>query len=455
VELEGKPDLRAIPIRQAALPLACALGLFVAVCIVLFPGEAREAALRGIAIWWKVLFPALFPFLVLSEVMLGFGIVHFLGALFDPLMRPLFRVPGIGGFAMAMGFASGYPVSAKLVSQLRAQRLVPRVEGERLVAFSTTSDPLFLIGAVSIGFFQNPGLAAPLAAAHYGSAFLLGLGLRYYGRREEADGASGSGSPAAGGSSGSGENPSAGGHGGAPAGGSEGGPSRRAHPIARAFRAMHAARLADGRPIGRLLQDAVTNSLPLVMTIGGLVVFFSVLMEMLGRAGVLAGLHAALRALLEAAGFPSSLAPSLANGLFEVTLGAQAAGEASAQLPLRYSAAAAAFVLSWAGLSVHAQAISLMSRSDLRYRPFVAARLLHGVLSAALIHFGWPFLAPLADPAFASRLAAGLSHGDAVRTFLSSMGSAAFLFAATLGLLLGPALIAGAIRAAAFRRRRR
>ena len=160
-----------MPFRQAAIVLACALGLFVAACIVLYPEAAHDSAMRGIAIWWKVLFPALFPFLVISEIMLGFGIVHFLGALLDPMMRPLFRVPGIGGFAMAMGFASGYPVSAKLTSQLREQNLVTRTEGERLVAFSTTSDPLFLIGAVSIGFFHNPGIAAPLAIAHYDPPF--------------------------------------------------------------------------------------------------------------------------------------------------------------------------------------------------------------------------------------------------------------------------------------------
>ncbi len=40
-------------------------------------------------------------------MILSFGIVHFFGTLLDPLMRPLFRVPGIGGFVMAMGFASG------------------------------------------------------------------------------------------------------------------------------------------------------------------------------------------------------------------------------------------------------------------------------------------------------------------------------------------------------------
>ena len=58
--------------------------------MVLFPAETWHASVRGLSIWWDVLFPSLFPFLVLSELLLGFGIVHFLGTLLNPLMRPCF-----------------------------------------------------------------------------------------------------------------------------------------------------------------------------------------------------------------------------------------------------------------------------------------------------------------------------------------------------------------------------
>ena len=153
------------------------------VCLFLFPHVGFQSALRGVSIWWDVLFPALFPFFVISEIMLGFGIVHFFGTLLDPMMRPVFRIPGIGGFVMAMGFAAGYPVGAKLTAQLWEQKLVNREEGERLVAFTTSSDPIFLIGAVSIGFFHDASLAIILAIAHYGGSFLIGLIMRFHGRK--------------------------------------------------------------------------------------------------------------------------------------------------------------------------------------------------------------------------------------------------------------------------------
>lgn len=355
--------------RWSTLSLIAAT-LFMAVLMLAFPRASWEAGIRGLAIWWDVLFPSLFPFFVISEVMLGFGIVHFLGKLLDPLMKPLFRIPGSGGFVAAMGFASGYPVSAKLATKLREQRLVSREEGERLVAFTTSSDPIFLIGAVSVGFFGNPKLAGILAISHYGSALLLGVLMRFYGTQG--------------------------------GGGNQDQPSskspRPSFSLRTALKAMHEARLQDGRSLGELLRQAVGSSLQLMTVVGGLVVFFSVVLEVLTASHVMNALYSGVRLLLPAVALPSDLAEPLVGGLFEVTLGAKAAA-APAGVPLMFKAAAAAFILSWGGLSVHAQVASILNGADLRYLPFLIARLVHAVLSAVLLLLIWnPLMGHL--PAF-------------------------------------------------------
>lgn len=352
-----------------------------------FPGAALSSSVRGLAIWWEVLFPSLFPFFVISELMLGFGVVHFMGKLLDPLMRPLFRLPGIGGFVVAMGYVSGYPVGARLTAQLWEQRLINRSEGERLVAFTTSSDPIFLIGAVSVGFFHNTALAPVLAAAHYGGSFLIGLLMRFHDGGAMApatDEASGKSRP------------------GAPSSATDGRRTLRAsstmpadkrkNRLAEAFRAMHEARLLDGRNMGELLKDAVQSGLRLMIIVGGLVVFFSAIMEVLRQTGFVGAVAEAFRYLLGLILLPQTLTDTLVNGLFEVTLGSKSASEADALLMHR--AAAAAWVLSWAGLSVHAQIASLLSRTDLRYKPFLTARLIHGLIAAALVYLLWGWLGP-------------------------------------------------------------
>ncbi|EFM11769.1 sporulation integral membrane protein YlbJ [Paenibacillus curdlanolyticus YK9] len=346
-------------LRPDAVVAWATIGL--CILLMLFPSEALHASSRGLIVWWEVLFPALFPFLVLSELMLGFGIVHFLGKLLDPLMRPLFRLPGAGGFVVAMGYISGYPVGAKLTAQLREQKLVTRAEGERLVAFTTTSDPIFLIGAVSVGFFHNVAIAPLLAAAHYCSGLIVGILMRFHDRSDP-------GTP------------------------SPGLPSQMESRMKSAFLAMHAAREQDGRAFGKLLQDAIQSSIRLMIVIGGLVVFFSTIMEMLNQSALLHLLSNMLNSLFNLIGLPKQLTDAVVFGLFEVTLGARAAGEAGTGL--LYQAAIAVWVLSWAGLSVHAQIASLLSQSDMRYRPFLLARALHSLLAVALVFALWDWLGP-------------------------------------------------------------
>lgn len=373
------------------LSLTAMSALFIALLMAVYPDETLFASLRGLSIWWQVLFPALFPFFVISEVLLGLGIVHFLGKLLDPLMRPLFRLPGIGGFVVAMGYMSGYPVGARLTSQLWEQRLITRNEGERLVAFTTTSDPIFLIGAVSVGFFHNVALAPVLAAAHYGSGFVIGFLMRFHGWREEAGEIRGNASHRSAEEPNDSSLPSDSSASASPS--TSGGKVRAGRSrLYAALQAMHEARLLDGRDMGRLLQDAVQSALKLMIVVGGLVVFFSVVMEMLTHAGLVSALAEGLRLLLGMAGLPPALADAAVYGMFEVTLGARSAGMAGTGL--LHQAAIAAWVLSWAGLSVHAQVASLISRTTMRYRPFVLARLLHAFLAAAMVYLFWGVLGP-------------------------------------------------------------
>jgi sporulation integral membrane protein YlbJ len=323
----------------------------------LYPQQSLTSAIQGISIWWDVLFPALFPFFVISELLLGLGLVHFIGGLFDPMMRPVFRIPGYGGFVMAMGFAAGYPVSARLTSQLWARQLINRDEAERLVAFTSTSDPIFLIGAVAVGFFHNPGLAVILALSHYGGGLILGLMMRFHGQHNPDVNSSKI--------------------------------KMQGSILKNAFLAMHEARIQDGRSIGVMLQQAIQTSLNLVFMIGGLVIFVSVILEQLSLIGVMNLTYAAFAYLLQLVNLPTQLSPSFVNGLFEVTLGAKAVGGAAPSIPLIHKAAIASFILSWAGLCVHAQITSLLTQTNLRYTPFVIARFIHGLIAILLVYILW------------------------------------------------------------------
>ncbi|MHA0858150.1 sporulation integral membrane protein YlbJ [Paenibacillus sp. CMAA1364] len=333
--------------------------------MVVYPVAYLDASIRGLAIWWDVLFPSLFPFFIISEVLLGIGVVHLIGTLLDPIMRPVFRIPGSGGFVAAMGYVSGYPIGAKLTAQLWEQKMINRDEGERLVAFTTSSDPIFLIGAVSIGFFHNQLIVPVLAIAHYGGGLLVGILMRFHGARSTTSTKDTSAKH----------------------------PKRQGNRLKEALHAMHTARMNDGRNLLELLQQAIQSSLHLIIVVGGLVVFFSVFLELLTQVGIMKWLYVFIEQILALCGLPTALSTSFVGGIFEVTLGARFAGDPTSMIPLSFKVTAAAFILSWGGLSVHAQIASILHSTNIRYWPFLIARLAHGIFSACIVLLLWEPLA--------------------------------------------------------------
>lgn len=324
-----------------------------------YPAETIQAALRGLSIWWDVLFPSLFPFFVLSELLLSFGVVHFIGKLLDFFMRPLFRLPGIAGFIVAMGFISGYPVAARLAAKLYEQQLITAKEAERLIGFTTTSDPIFLIGAVSIGFFHSYDIAFLFALVHYGTAIGLGLALAIIDRIKSS-------------------------------------PDKlNLHTyvpftsiIHRALKAMTEARDAEIRSSPKLFTDAIFVAIRLMIIVGGLVVFFSVLLQLLTSTHALSLFINIGDYALAQFNIPTGFIQAIFPSLFEVTLGAK---EASlAPLPIIHQAAIGVWALSFAGFSVHAQIASLTSHTPIRYLPFLKIRFIHACLASLCLYIVWP-----------------------------------------------------------------
>jgi sporulation integral membrane protein YlbJ len=355
--------MRIIVLSKLRIFLGAALVTMFTVSLVFFPEAGVRAATAGLQIFWDVVLPSLLPFFVLSEIMLGMGAVHFLGVLLEPLMRPLFNVPGIGAFALSMGLAAGYPMDAVITGKFRRSGLCTRTEGERLLSFTNTADPLFMFGAVAVGMFHRPELGLVLSLAHYLSSFSVGLIFKYYRGGEIAQ---------------------------------NGAPEKESEQTIwrRALQALLKARREDGRPFGKLMGDAVRESMNTLLMIAGFIMLFSVLVKLMTVFGVIKLINPLLGGVLNLFGLEPDLANALFNGILEIDLGTMTASIVKA--PLKDQVMVASWIIAWSGLCVHGQVASVIHDTDIRMRPYVLARLLHGMLAA---FFAWVLLGPLAPVA--------------------------------------------------------
>ena len=118
------------------------------------------------------------------------------------------------------------------------------------------------------------------------------------------------------------------------------------------------------------------------LNICGFVVFFTVLLRLLYLAGVLPFLARGAAALLGPLGLEEETAGQLLTGLIELCSGVWSL--AGAVPGLTKGAALAAFMLGWAGLSIHCQTLSFLAEGGLSSGTYFCGKLLHGLLSAAL-----------------------------------------------------------------------
>ena len=122
--------------------LAPAAGVFAMLCLLLMPEPAADAALDAMTLASRRLIPLLFPYSVLSNLMLRRGWLPSRGPL-----SALYRLPGDCEGILFSGMAAGFPVGASGAVQLYRSGRISREDSARLAAVSSLPSPAFLTGA--------------------------------------------------------------------------------------------------------------------------------------------------------------------------------------------------------------------------------------------------------------------------------------------------------------------
>lgn len=287
--------------KLAAWGCLAALGLLLA-----RSAEAAQAVRDGLALCAGSVIPALFPFLAVS------GLLTALDAGESPALGPLARLLGCsraGARAFLLGLTGSYPVGARTVAQLYRRGGISRREAGRLLLFSNNCGPAFILGVAGLGCFGSLRAGVLLWGVHILAALVIALAL----------------------------------------------PRRAAEPPERP------GSVPPRPPLVPALIAAVRDAAGTMVYICGFVVFFLVLLRVLGRV--------------------TGLSHPVLSGAVELTQGILA-------LPhTRRGFVWAAGLLGWGGLSVHGQSAAVLSGTDLPMGPYLAAKAAHAAVSVLL---AWP-----------------------------------------------------------------
>ncbi|MBQ6207215.1 MAG: sporulation protein [Oscillospiraceae bacterium] len=142
-------------------------------------GRVRESASDALRLCAVSVIPALFPFLVVTGLLMSLGFGAWASPILAPLMTGLYRLPGAAGSALLLGFLGGYPVGARTAAELYRRGQLTKDETERLLTFCNNANPAFLMSVLGAGVFGSTRTGIALLLIHVLSAFLTGLVFRH------------------------------------------------------------------------------------------------------------------------------------------------------------------------------------------------------------------------------------------------------------------------------------
>lgn len=133
------------------------------------------AALNGISAWTFNVLPCIFPFMIITKIIMSMGQVEKFCKPFSQPFSKLYGTSGSSAYVFFMSILAGYPVGSQMVASLYESGKIDKTEAYRMSSFCSNSGPMFIIGTVGCLLLKNAAVGGILFASHVLSALLNGL----------------------------------------------------------------------------------------------------------------------------------------------------------------------------------------------------------------------------------------------------------------------------------------
>lgn len=305
---------------ESFTPGQICFGLFALFCLLLIlrnTAIAIEYMSRGLSLCAKTVIPSLFPFMVISELIVSGNVAARLFNKPSIPLQKLLHLSSDGACAFLLGILCGFPIGARCAVQSYRLGRISREECERILCFSSTPSSAFLITAVGESLWGNRKFGIALYLASILSSLVIGMFIARFPKK-----------------------------------------APQASPI------FHGEPLTSPRiSSSKLFCDAILSATKSILLVCAYVLFFSALVGTFHFMPGVQKLPTAAKAFLFC--------------LFELSSGVGAATALS--VPMQ-AALLCAFAVGWSGISVHCQLLSICESERLSLKPYVIAKLCQSMI---------------------------------------------------------------------------
>lgn len=306
--------------------------------LIIFSNSNLSAAKNGLVLWANSIVPSLFPFFVATELLSYTNFTYYLGKILNRFMKPIFNVRGEGSFALIMGIISGYPIGARIAANFRENNICSKEECERLLSFTNNSGPLFILGSVGISMFGNSTIGFLLLFTHLLASLTVGIIFRFWKYNTK-------------------------------------------YVSTQNSSYINSKDNISFSNLGGIIGTSISNSINIILLIGGFVVLFSVIISILQTSQLLDVLSNSIKPIFNLLNIPTEFGNGIISGILELTNGLNIICNIPSK-KLSINIIIASFLLGLGGFSILLQVWSTIAKTDLSIKPYILGKLLQACISA-------------------------------------------------------------------------
>ena len=268
----------------------------------------------SISIWKDNLFPTLFPFLVISSILIKIGSLEIIGNIIGKPISKIFKISKEGSCVLISSLITGFPSGAKLTSDLYRNRIIDLKEANKLIMFTSFSSPMFIIGFI-YSLIPINKIIYIILISHTLAGLLVGIIFRN---------------------------------------------------SVELNNTPKQIKKEDNSSFSLIFKNSIIDSLNTMFLLLGIVTIFSLVVS-----------------FFEITFNFNLLTKTIISGLLEMTQGIK--NISILNISLLFKTILITSFISFGGLSIHMQVLSIISDTKIKYKQFLLARIIHTILASLLV----------------------------------------------------------------------
>lgn len=128
--------------------------------------------------FFKNIFSLVFPFIILSNILIYFDYHIFLSSVFGKLFSKLFKVSKNSSQIIILSMLSSHPNNAVYIKDMLDKKLISKMDANKLIMFTSFPSISYVVGFVGTNLYNSVWIGILLMFYNYLCNFMIGFSIR-------------------------------------------------------------------------------------------------------------------------------------------------------------------------------------------------------------------------------------------------------------------------------------